>query len=121
MDAESVEAIPVEAVEVDQNGNSRRPVNPNRPTRQRPVRDDSSPWDSFKIYGYAGIIIGLLLAGFALRFILSREDADANIAGADEFYNQQNYQAAQDAYIGFLENFGQENKHSSAARTILFF
>ena len=88
----------------------------NRPTRQRPVREEPNQWDSFKIYGYAGIIVGLLLTGFALWFILSREDAEKVIGRADEFYQNDNYEAAQEAYVSFLDDYGQENKYSSAAR-----
>lgn len=129
VEAMAAEVVPVEAVAVESfdgqpidgpqyAGDLSAATAANRPQRkERPVRDETNPWDSFKIYGYAGIIATLLLSGFALWFILSREDADKVIGRADEFYAGENYEAAQQAYVSFLDDYGQENKHSSAART----
>lgn len=111
------EAVAVEAIAVDGSGGRGGFDQGNRSGRRdRPVKSEDNQWDSFKIYGYAGIIAGLLVLGSALWWILSREDADAVIKRADEFYVSDNYEAAQEAYLTFLEDYGQDNKHSSAAR-----
>ena len=109
-----VEAEPVAAAVAEPMG---VPGDRPRPQRARPVREEKSVWDSFKIYGYLGIIGLLLLSGFALYYVLTREDAEERFARADELYNQQNYEAAQEAYVKFLEDFGDENQYSSSART----
>ena len=114
MEAVAVEAVAVEAVPVE--GSGAHPAAASRPTRQRPVREEKSTWDSFKVYGFIGIVVFLGIGSFALYWLLGREDADKMIAGADEQYEQENYQGAQDAYVNFLDSFGDENQHSSKAR-----
>jgi outer membrane protein assembly factor BamB len=83
-------------------------------------RDETkSVWDSFKIYGVAGIVILLALFGGLLYFVLSKGNADDFIAKANTTYDQQNYLAAEKEFTSFLESFGQANPHSSVARTRL--
>ena len=114
-----VEAVPVEAVAVeadpDDSGDS-RPM-PNRPqsSRKKPP-PNKSVWDSFKIYGYLSIIALLLILGFGLIWWLNKETSDAFIGNANDAYDQQNYQVAQDSYASFLEEFGQDDEYSSLAR-----
>lgn len=91
------------------------------PERPRPARvkreEPKTVWDSFKIYGYLGIIVGLLLMSSGIWWVLSREDADTVIGEANKRYDQQDWQAAQDMYGSFLENFGDQSQYSSLART----
>lgn len=95
--------------------------NEERPKRRPPGRvkppEHKSVWDSFKVYGYLGIIGFLIIAGFGFYFILTKQNADDVIALANKQYSSQSYQPAQDAYLGFLASFGQQNQYSSLART----
>ena len=118
-DPMEVQAVPVQAVAAepipaDQAGS--KPM-PNRPTssRKKPP-PNKSIWDSFKIYGYLTIIALLLVTGFALYWWLNRETVDAFIGRANEAYDQQNYQVAQDSYNSFLDEFGDDNEFSSLAK-----
>ncbi len=120
----AVEAVPVEGYAGGSGrggGSSGKRVAPAPGDRPRSVRkkppENKSVWDSFKIYGYLGIIAMLLLTGAGIMFVLSREDADEVIGNANKLYDQQNYQGAQDAYLGFLDGFGAEHQYSSLART----
>ncbi|TWU51007.1 outer membrane biogenesis protein BamB [Rubripirellula tenax] len=121
----AVEAVAVEAVPVG-GGSGRLQTNGSadvEPTADRPRSSRRKPdpqksvWDSFKIYGYLGIIALLLLMGAGITFVLSRENADEFIGNANKLYDQQNYQGAQDAYLGFLDSFGDEHQYSSLSRT----
>jgi outer membrane protein assembly factor BamB len=117
MEAVPVEAEPVEAVAVDEDGGlpSSRPK---RPSGSRPKRPEKgNQWDSFKVYGFLGIIGFLVLAGGGLYFMLSRGNADDRIKVADDLYEQQNYPNAQERYLEFLDAFGSGNEHASKART----
>lgn len=88
--------------------------------RTKKKRDETkSVWDSFKIYGVAGIVVLLVLIGGGLYFVLSKGNADDFIAKANATYNQQNYMGAEKEFTSFLESFGQANPHSSVARTRL--
>ncbi len=109
VDAEPVEAV-AEAMSEDRSGS--RP----RPSRKKP-EPPKTVWDSFKVYGYLGIIALLLLTGLGIWFVLSREDADEFIAEANKLYDQQNYTGAQDMYLSFLNKFGEDSQYASLART----
>ncbi|KAA5541002.1 PQQ-binding-like beta-propeller repeat protein [Roseiconus nitratireducens] len=85
-----------------------------RRTKPEPTK---SQWDSFKVYGFLGIIGFLVLSGAGLYFLLSRGNADDRIKMANELYDQQNYTGAQERYLEFLDAFGDSNEHSSLART----
>ena len=88
-----------------------------RPQRSRPKPpENKSVWDSFKIYGFLGIIALLLLAGAGLAFVLSRGNEDELIQGANKLYDQQNYTNAQERYIDFLELFP-KGQYASLAKT----
>lgn len=118
-DPMEVEAVPVSAVAaeaVPANADNPRPM-PNRPqsSRKKPP-PNKSIWDSFKIYGYLSIIALLLFTGFGLYWWLNKETSDAFIGNANDAYDQQNYQAAQDSYANFLEEFGPDDEYSSIAR-----
>ncbi len=103
-----------EAIEDDEPA----PERPRRSADARPQRTtEKSTWDSFKIYGYAGIIGFLFLAGGFLYWTLSTGNAEDAITLANEKYDGQSYEQAQEAYATFLVNFGAENKHASLART----
>lgn len=114
-EAVPVEGVPVSAADVMGESTTSSP-RPRNTTRKKP-EPDKSVWDSFKIYGYVGIIVLLSLSGLALYWVLNRESADEYIARANEQYDQQNYSAAQQTYEGFLDEFGQSNQYSSLART----
>lgn len=126
VDVIGVEAVPVEAVPVEATAipveavvASEPGAHPNaqsRPTRRRPAQEEKSVWDSFKIYGFVGIVAFLAIGTFSLWWLLGREDADLVIRRADELYDQQNYQGAQEAYMSFLDNYGEDNQHASKAR-----
>ena len=109
-------AVAVEALPVGQELAPKVPANRPKPTRKKPD-PQKSVWDSFKIYGYIGIIATLLLTGLGIWFVLSREDADKVIGEANKRYDQQDYQAAQDMYLSFLESFGEDHQYASLART----
>ena len=112
---EEVVAVEVMGVEEADNAQADTSARP-KPSRKKP-EEEKSQWDSFKVYGYVGIIVFLLLAGGGIWFVLNREDADQVIGKADEQYDNQNYQPAQDMYVSFLESFGDDNQYSSMART----
>lgn len=118
LDAVSVEAMPVDAVPVGGGD-----LMSDAPERERPQARRTRPdpkenqWDSFKIYGFLGIIGFLVLSGGGLYFILARGNADERIKIANELYDNQNYTPAQEKYLEFLDSFGNGNEHSSLART----
>lgn len=112
VEAVAVEAVGVEAEAVAVDAGEAKPVR----QRRRPP-EPTSTWDSFKVYGRAGIVGFLLIAGGLLYFILSREDMDEAAAAAEKLYDNQNYEAAQERYQGFLASFGEETQYSSLART----
>ena len=118
-DADVEEVVAVEAVEVG--ALDEDPAGPETSARPKPKHkkadSEKSQWDSFKIYGFIGIIAGLLLIGGGITFVLTREDADQVIAKANEQYDNQNYDAAQKMYQSFIESFGNENQYSSLARS----
>ena len=75
---------------------------PQRPAPTRPKPDpQKSVWDSFKVYGYLGIIGMLLLVGGGIAWVLTREGADEVIQHANELYDQQSYDLAQKSLPGF--------------------
>jgi outer membrane protein assembly factor BamB len=118
VEAVPVEAVPVEAILEEDSDDRAAKVPGNRPaSRVKKSDPNKSVWDSFKVYGYAGIIIILILIVVGITFVLNRESADEFIAKANEFYDQQNYQAAQDMYLGFLDQFGEDNEYASLAKT----
>lgn len=127
VEAEPIEVEAVEATDVSDYGAAvaNRPKVPRGPrtkkvnlTKQK--RDESkSVWDSFKIYGVAGIVVLLLLVSGLLFFVLRKGNADEFIARANQAYNQQAYAAAEKEFGAFLDNFGNNHPHSSIARTRL--
>ncbi|WP_372721393.1 PQQ-binding-like beta-propeller repeat protein [Novipirellula sp.] len=115
-EAVPVEAVAVEAVPVTENGQGNGAA-ASRPKRTRPKPPEhKSVWDSFKIYGFAGIIVLLLLSGYGLFYMLTRQSADEFIANANKLYDQQQFTPAQDSYISFLDSFGENHQYSSIAR-----
>lgn len=100
----AVEAVAAEAVAVEAADGAGTPANRPAPRRKKPD-PQKSIWDSFKIYGYIGIIVMLVLAGGFFAFVLNRENADEVIGEANKLYDQQNYQGAQDIYLSFLDSF----------------
>ncbi|MGB7345373.1 MAG: PQQ-binding-like beta-propeller repeat protein [Pirellulaceae bacterium] len=121
VEAVEVEAVAVDVVDVESDSDSFAGGNGagqgSRGAAKRKPPETKSVWDSFKIYGYAGIIGLLLLTGGGLYFVLSRGSADDAIEVGNKLYNQQNYAGAQEQYQGFLASFGEENEYSSLART----
>ena len=117
VEAEPVVAVTaveeVAAVEADSVLNEGPPPDRPKPTRKKP-NAEKSVWDSFKIYGYLGIIALLLLVGGGIFWVLTRENADEVIGRADTLYDQQNYEAAQQAYLDFAEDFP-DSQHASKA------
>ncbi|TWT73218.1 outer membrane protein assembly factor BamB family protein [Allorhodopirellula solitaria] len=116
VEAMAVEAEPVEAAPVEADAARERP-RPKRPNARVAPPEHKSVWDSFKIYGYLGIIGFLAIAGYGFYFILSKASADDVIDAANKQYDSQSYQPAQDAYISFLAQYGEDNQYSSLART----
>ena len=128
VEAEAVEAVPVEAVPVeavaveavadfdDDLGGDVLGGSMPTPARRRRPESQSNQWDSFKVYGFLGIIGFLILSGAGLWFMLHRGSADDFIKLADDLYNNQNYSGAQDKYLDFLAAFGDSNQYSSIAR-----
>lgn len=109
-----------EPIEDDLNSGETAAPRPRKVNKSKKKRDkDKSVWDSFKIYGVAGIVILLSLVGGLLYFVLSKGNADERFAHANGIYNQQNYAAAEKEFSAFLASFGQNHQHSSAARTRL--
>ena len=116
----AVDAVPVEAVAVEAEPVAVEAVavadsapQP-RPARPRPS-DAPTVWDSFKVYGYLGIIAFLLGSGIILYFILNRQSADDVIEAANKLWDQQNYVNAQDQYVGYLDTFGEASQYASLA------
>ena len=119
VEVEAIEAEPVEVVaeaEVMGNAMDGAPAR-GRPSARVKKPETKSTWDSFKIYGYLGIIGFLIIAGGVLWFVLSKGNADEFIALANKQYDSQSYQPAQDAYIAYLDQFGENSQYSSLART----
>ncbi|TWT81230.1 outer membrane biogenesis protein BamB [Planctomycetes bacterium CA13] len=116
-EAVPVEAVPVEPIE-EEPSEPAMPIDPStRPVRSRPKpKEHKSVWDSFKIYGFAGIIVLLLLMGYGLYYMLTRQSADEFIGEANTLYSQQNYVPAQERYAGFLESYGESHQYSSISR-----
>ena len=85
-----------------------------KPSRRKP-EPQKSVWDSFKIYGYIGIILFLLLAGGGIAWQLTREGEDEVIGNANKLYDQQNYELAQTAYQAFAEDYS-DSQHASLAK-----
>lgn len=116
VEAAPVEVAPVGVEVLGEAAPDNTPPERPKPARKRP-EEPKTVWDSFKIYGYVAIIVLLLLTLAAGWWILGREDADAYITRANEAYDQQNYTAAQKAYLSFLDTFGEDHQHSSLSRT----
>ena len=122
VEGDVVEAVPVEAVPVqggydasaDAAGIGALP--PSDRPRRKSIEDKKSVWDSFKVYGFVGIIVGLLLLILALKFVIGREDEQTVYNRADEFYSSGSYEEAQQAFIDYLDVYGDETQYSSAAR-----
>ncbi|MEM9589018.1 MAG: serine/threonine protein kinase, partial [Planctomycetota bacterium] len=108
----AVMATPVEADPI-----SDAPPPGGRPQRRPKPIETKSVWDSFKIYGFGGILAILVLVVAGLAWILASENADDFIARADKLYDNQNYEPAQEQYQNFLEQYGRGNQYSSRART----
>ncbi|MCG8650060.1 MAG: PQQ-binding-like beta-propeller repeat protein [Pirellulales bacterium] len=115
VEAAPMEAVPMSAAEV-MTAEAEVPRRPQNVTRRRPD-PEKSVWDSFKIYGYAGIIVLLILMGSGIWWVLTRESADEFVARADKAYNGQNYVRAQEIYLKFLDTYGEDHQYSSLART----
>lgn len=108
------EPVTVDAVAVGDNDQPRA-ARPNA-NRVRPVKKDNV-WDSFKIYGFLGILAFLCLSGYGLYFLLSKGSSDEFIKVANKLYDQQNYVEAEKMYTDFLEAYGQDDQYASLART----
>lgn len=115
----AVEAIPVQPVVVGTAVEEvSRAVPRDRPRTARKKPDaPKSVWDSFKVYGFLGIIVLLVLAGLFFVFVLGKESEDEFVAEANKLYDQRNFTAAQEYYMNFLATFGQDSQYSSLART----
>ena len=119
--AVAAEPVVVEAEPVSAQGGQSAAASGERPARRTPTRikppEQKTIWDSFKVYGYLGIIGFLIIAGSGFYWILTKQNADDVIGIANKKYDAQSYQPAQEDYISFLASFGQENQYSSLART----
>lgn len=111
MDAVPVDAVPMDAVAVEAEVMDAVPVadgggGTRGPAARRKPQDEKSVWDSFKIYGVAGIILMLLIGGFALWWILNSQDSSEYIANADSLYDSSSFPAAREQYETFVYKFG---------------
>lgn len=88
-----------EAVAVDGSG-------PNKTTARRKPQPDKNVWDSFKIYGVAGIILMLIVSGFGLWWVISGQDAGDFIKNADSLYDSTSYAEAREQYESFVNSYG---------------
>ena len=119
VEAVPVEAVPVEALPVGSGDD----LLSGAPERERPRAKRTKPqptenqWDSFKVYGFLGIIGVLILSGGGLYWMLMRGSADDRIAAANKLYTDEIWLEAQKRYDEFLDSFGDGNEHSSLART----
>jgi len=99
---EVVEAIPV-AEALDSGGASQGTVAAERRRRANP---EKNIWDSFKIYGVAGIILMLLIGGFGIWWILNSQDSSGFIKNADSLYDSSSFPAAREEYEKFINRYG---------------
>jgi outer membrane protein assembly factor BamB/TolA-binding protein len=112
------EAVPVddqpvvaEAVAVGEMGSlAPHPVVPVG-ERKKP---EKNVWDSFWIYGIAGLLVLLIGVGYGLIFVLGRQSADDFVEQGNNAYSSQNYAAARDIYTDFIDNYPGDKSVSKA-------
>lgn len=75
---------------------------------------EKNVWDSFWIYGIAGILVLFLGVGGGLVFVLGRQSADDFVANAKKAYEGQNFAAAREIYTDFLKNYPGDKSASQA-------
>ena len=85
------------------------------PVERYEAADKKNVWESFWIYGMAGVLVLLLGLGGGLVFVLNRQSAEDFIANAEKAYEGQNFAAAKETYAKFLENYPSD-QHVSQAR-----
>ncbi|QDT57729.1 outer membrane biogenesis protein BamB [Stieleria bergensis] len=116
VEAVPVEAVAVEATPVQESPSGARPSSGGNGNNKRPTKPEDNEWDSFKVYGFVGIIVFLagMIAG--LYFLLSSGNAEDEIKLADDAYAAQNYTVAQTRYESFVETWGEDHKDASKSR-----
>ncbi|MEZ6088965.1 MAG: PQQ-binding-like beta-propeller repeat protein [Pirellulaceae bacterium] len=121
VEAIEVEAIPVEAIEAGSTSLAqRRPSSakrrPTTRTKKASAEPTKSVWDSFKIYGVAGLILACLPLGWFFWNYINKGNAAEYMEWANGLYAQENYTGAKQTYQDYLDNFGEESEDASKAR-----
>lgn len=125
VDAEVLDADVVDAEFIE--GDNDLSAKPKRQSKRRtestktgksvPVTQEKNIWDSFKIYGVAGIILLLLVGGFALWWVINSQDSAGFLKHADELYDSTSFAAAREQYQVFVRKYGSTDKvNASKAR-----
>ncbi len=110
VDAEVVDAEVIDAMDAPQRAEG-TPARPKTTTKFQ----QTSQWDSFKIYGYGTILVILTLAFFLLYWWYNRGNEDQFLKQADALYKEQNYEGSLATYKNYLTTFP-SGKSSSLAR-----
>lgn len=84
------------------------------PTERKKRKPEKNVWDSFWIYGVAGLVLLLLAVGWFLVWVLGTESADEFIAKGNEAYESGNYSASLEVYSDFLEHYPGDKNASMA-------
>lgn len=80
----------------------------------RPKKNDSNPYDSFRILGVGILLALILVAGFFLVNWMWKGNADDRLKRADESYEQRSYETAANMYKEFTVSFPAHAKASYA-------
>jgi outer membrane protein assembly factor BamB len=94
-------------------------IAPGPPPQPRKPLPQKNQWDSFRIYGVAGLIGVLLIVGFTVSYLLMRGNSQDAMAKADEAYKKSDYRQSSGLYETFLSNFGSEGEQGSKAKVRL--
>lgn len=115
VEAEPVDDEPIEAEPIEAEHMASLAPHPIVPVGKE-KKAKKNVWDSFWIYGTAGVIAILLGTGLSLYYVLNRTSSEEFIARGNELYSQQNFAKAQEVYTDFLDTYGTADKNSSLAR-----
>ena len=100
------------AIEVGNTGGD-EPKDPRKKKSSRKKRGKKNEWDSSLLLLGGGGLILLLIAGGIFGYLLNREDADAVLAEASEFFDGGSYTQAIKQYSRFVENHPKHPEYSA--------